>query len=239
MGRKLYIVLTTLIVSLGITGCGSTIPEMTEEQTELVSEYAAGLILKYDKGYSNRLVDTSVPPVAEETANQSVTETATEEATQSTENTAAQAADGVDVQADMASFLGAEGVTIDYSGYELCDTYPDAEDGSDLFFTMDATEGYQLMVLKFNMVNTSGADETIDLLSKNVRYRVILNGASPKNALTTMLLNDMSTYNDVVTAGATQEVVIVIEVTPEEAQQIDTISLIMKNSEESVTTLLQ
>ncbi len=32
-----------------LSGCGLvTMPELTEEQTELVTEYAAGLILKYD-----------------------------------------------------------------------------------------------------------------------------------------------------------------------------------------------
>lgn len=45
-------------VSLMLTGCGS-IPVMTGEQTEMVSEYAASLLLKYDSANHSRLVDTS------------------------------------------------------------------------------------------------------------------------------------------------------------------------------------
>ena len=39
-------------VCFSFAGCGSEIPEMTEEQQELVVEYAAGELLKFDKNHS-------------------------------------------------------------------------------------------------------------------------------------------------------------------------------------------
>lgn len=51
----------TAIIAMAVTtlaGCAS-IPDMTDEQTELVSEYATALLLKYDKENHSRLVDTS------------------------------------------------------------------------------------------------------------------------------------------------------------------------------------
>lgn len=48
-----------MIISLLLllAGCGNHIPEMTKEQSAQISEYAAGLLLKYDKGNVNRLTD--------------------------------------------------------------------------------------------------------------------------------------------------------------------------------------
>lgn len=34
-------------------------PNLTQEETELISEYAVGVLLKYDRAHGRRLVDTS------------------------------------------------------------------------------------------------------------------------------------------------------------------------------------
>ena len=58
-------VMTFFILTL--TGCGS-IPEMTEDQEEMVSEYAVSLLLKYDAANHSRLVDVKSYVNAYETA---------------------------------------------------------------------------------------------------------------------------------------------------------------------------
>ena len=52
--------LTSLILSatLLFAGCAQY-PDLTEEENEMVSEYAVSLLLKYDKDNHSRLVDTS------------------------------------------------------------------------------------------------------------------------------------------------------------------------------------
>lgn len=39
-----------------LTGCVDSMPELTAEQSELVAEYAAGLILKYSPKYNYKIV---------------------------------------------------------------------------------------------------------------------------------------------------------------------------------------
>ena len=58
--RKTAILLTGLILSatLLFAGCADY-PDLTEEENEMVSEYAVSLLLKYDKDNHSRLVDTS------------------------------------------------------------------------------------------------------------------------------------------------------------------------------------
>ena len=39
-----------------LTGCVDSMPELTAEQSEMVAEYAAGLILKYSPKYDYKIV---------------------------------------------------------------------------------------------------------------------------------------------------------------------------------------
>ena len=55
------------LMVLTLAGCGS-IPDMTEEQEEMVSEYAVSLLLKYDAANHSRLVDVDSTIAAYEAA---------------------------------------------------------------------------------------------------------------------------------------------------------------------------
>ena len=55
--KKVLVGVLVGIAGMGLMGCGSTIPEMTKEQQELVVEYAAGEVLKFDKNHTFKLTD--------------------------------------------------------------------------------------------------------------------------------------------------------------------------------------
>ena len=56
--QKIYgIIILCLIV---FTGCGATLPPMTEAQQDAVAEYAAALVMRHTRDYSSRLVDLSL-----------------------------------------------------------------------------------------------------------------------------------------------------------------------------------
>lgn len=57
MKRKKTFCIMIISLLLLLAGCGNHIPEMTKEQSAQISEYAAGLLLKYDEGNVNRLTD--------------------------------------------------------------------------------------------------------------------------------------------------------------------------------------
>ena len=71
------------MVALLLTGCVDNMPDMTEEQSELVAEYAAGLLLKYSPNYQYGLADEDElleeESVVEETTEESVAEESSEE----------------------------------------------------------------------------------------------------------------------------------------------------------------
>lgn len=227
-----------------MSGCGNTIPEMTEEEQELVVEYAANTLLKYDKYYERKLIELTVEQeTAEDTvpAEDSGEETAKEPEKDSAlkpdsevtiiDNTGEAVSENISIQ----EFLGLDSVEFTYTGYEVCDTWP--EQGEDLFFIMNATEGNKLLVLKFQTKNTSGTEMELDIAKSETRFKILTDGKQT-NALTTMLLNDLAYYKGTLAAGEETELVLVCEVPEEEAGKISSLGLMMRNVENTATISL-
>lgn len=241
-------IICVAIASFFMTACGSTVPEMTEEQNAQVVEYAAGLLLKYDENYHSRLVEETEEPVKETEA-----ETLEKESEQEEETTASlqeepeketevidrtQEAQGSAARS-IEEFYGIDGVTIAYAGYEVKDTYPDASaDSDELILAMGATSGCKLLVLNFEVNNISGSDVNLDMLSLNTRFKISINGETPRYVLTTMLMDDLSSYVGTIAAGTSQRLVLVCEIPTEKANTIQTLSLNMKNVSEDGTISL-
>lgn len=243
---KLIPLALTLII---MTGCGNNIPELTAEQQDLVVEYAAGTLLKYDKGRTDRLLGLSELETIEEKRNamekeitaDSEEKTASEE---KKEDAAEQEVTVIDhtqeIEETISSiedFLQIEQITFNYAGYEIADDYPNQEQGEELFFVINATTGKKLLVLKFRAENLSETDAELDMNQKEVRFKIVIDGEQ-KNTLTTMLLNDMRYYKGVIGAGERRELVLVTEVPEEKAQTISELKLLMKNVDDTKTISL-
>lgn len=239
-----------------LTGCGNTIPEMTPEQQELVVEYAVGTVLKYDRNYENRLL-----PVAEIDAidkqdsdmEQKFTEhLPIQEQDAGQDESAGQSAPSGEMEGQEADppievgsrevvsiedFLQTESLAFHYQGFETVDRYPEPSKEEELFFAMSATPGQKLLIVRFQVENKGTTDEILDMNQLGTRFRIAVDGEE-KNALTTMLLNDLSYYSGMIAAGESQELVLVCEVPEEKASTISKLELIMKNVENTATISL-
>lgn len=228
-----------LLLAGVMAGCGNQIPELSEQEHDLVVEYAAGVVLEHNRGYQSKLVDLSLvhelvheatPEDTPEEENAEISdegETGTEDVTV-TDNTQA------DQNVTMEDFLKLEGVKFTYSGYEIDDIYP--EQGDDLYFIMEATAGNKLLVLKFLAENTSGADVNLDIAKTETRFKIAADGVV-KNALTTMLLNDLAYYQGTIAPGESVELALVCEI-PEEQTEVSTLELTMRSVDDSATISL-
>ena len=246
--KKMRLGIITMLCSVVmLAGCGNAIPELTEEQYDLVVEYAAGTLLKYDKNNENRLIELSELEEAERAA---IAKAAVQESASQAEESEKQAGEQAEdvklidntqpqepIYASIEEFLQLEQVTFKYTGCEIADEYPNHEQGEEFFFVMSATEGKKLLVLKFQVDNTSGADVELNMNQLGTRFKIAVDGEE-RNALTTMLLNDMTYYQGTIAAGESTELVLVIEIPAERAQGITTMELIMKNVDNTATISL-
>ncbi len=240
--KRMCVFLCGVLAAALMTGCGSTVPDLTQEETDLISEYAVGVLLKYDKYHSGRLVDTEGYETAgEDTAETASEETPEEEVTEKERVSAEETADAEPEEAEAAAstiegFYGIQDFAFQYTGYDLTQSYPSGDE-ENAYFSMDATEGMQLLVLHFTAANISGSDQILNMMGCGARFRVSVNGEPGESALTTMLLDDMQTYNDTVPAGGSAELVSIVEVP--QSISVETIDFTLRGSDGNATIKLQ
>ena len=229
---------------LPMAACGSSMPELTEEQNRLIVEYAAGLLLKYDENNHGRIVDIeeSEPVHEPEVQVEEPVADETEDPEEAEVSETSQTPDEVQMgeaiaERSIEEFYGIEGVSIAYTGFEVKDTYPDvAEDN--LFFAMNASAGSKLLVFNFMVTNVGGQDLNLDMSAYNTKFKISINGESPKYILTTMLMNDLASFTGTIPAGASENLVLVSEIPEEASGSVQSVALLMKNELEDAQLTL-
>lgn len=245
--RYMKLTVISLMLLFVLSGCGNAIPDMTEEEAQQIGEYAALTLLKYDANNRSRLVDISV--IEAHDAKEQMMQELAEQAAQNKEPEGMKPVDDTptiekeegavaEPKLSFEDFYGLpDGVSVVYQGYNVCDSY--VGDASDEFFALEASTGKQFLVLEFGILNQSESEQFIDLFSKTATYRVTVNDSKAQNALTTMLMNDISTYVDNIAAGDVADVVLLVEIEGALAGNISSISLNMKNESKTGTIQLQ
>lgn len=226
----------------GLTGCGeNAIPEMTESEMQAIGEYAAFIVMKYDASNRSRLVTLPPEPTpapAEQTEPETPKETEEPSGMGEVDNTPITDLSQEEKTDSMEEVLGlAEGLSVSYVDAELCDNYPHEEE---LDFFVPASEGNKLLVLHFRFSNGTGQDQTIDILGqKEMSFRITVNEDYKRNAMRCLLSDDMTMFKQTISAGESTEAVLIIEVTQNSMEEINSISLNLKNDSNACTIRLK
>lgn len=214
-----------------LTGCIDSMPDMTEEQSELVAEYAADMLLKYSPNYHYRIADEEEVASAEAEMETSQEEETTQEESQPSQDlsqTGMGETVSVDAEAsvedgaeyDLAAFFGMDQFSIMYASCEVTDAYPNAESG--VGFSVTAPQGYNLLVLHFDVENLGEEAAQCDLFDQISKVSVNVNDAGYVQALSTLLTNDLTTYMEDIPAGEVADAVVVVPVEQTDLDEIQT-----------------
>ena len=117
--------------------------------------------------------------------------------------------------------------------------YPENNTEDEYFFVVNATSNNKLLVLKFTASNQGTQEALMDMVSQKAAFAIRLNGTTSRNALLTMMLNDLCEYQGTLQSGETKELVLVFEIPQEETTDISSIELMMKTVDNSATISLQ
>ena len=271
-----------VILSLFAVGCTKTI-ELTDEESKLVAEYAAELLLKYDRNndskyyndeYSDRdpfatteYVTTEALTTEAVTTEVAATEVATTEMPElddgsqggldvgtgdgeqlesegvidsnsnTTENVSGIVADaGKDY--DLAELFGIDSISIKYEYYMVLDEYP-SYDRDGVFITIEAPQGYKLVVLKFKLENKTNDDQFVDLYSKDIDYRIIIDDSKSAKQMLTILMDDLYTYEGTVEGSMYKEAVLLFQVSDDIALNMQDVKLKSIYNDQDVIISLQ
>ena len=236
---------------LGTTGCAiPTVVDLSEEQEEMIIEYSADLLKKYDPKMSNNIL-TEEQLVKEEqkeaeqkakqervdqlredylaknkAAEENKKKKDKEKKSSDKEKSDEQVQSGP-MQIDntgVAEFMSIADLKVEYMGYDTMKSYPGDAGGA--AFSVDASAGKQLVVTYLDVTNSGSSDVYLDMFSDNATYSLQC-GNDTVSKCNTLLLNDFTIYKDTVGSGKTIETVIIFEV--DEGASIDGAKLLIND----------
>lgn len=251
--KKIYYYSGVLLAGmLFSSGCGNEIPEMNEEEKSMVVNYAADIVQKYDSNHPLKLQamiqnENAASVTEEQIYEDENPEDVLKEEASAKQDDSEKKEDSADTTGKMAEVIDntvennertldeiimAGGFHFSYEGYETEESYPPS--GTEAYFAMKATEGNELLILKFLASNQTASDEVLNMIQYGIRFKIVVNGEN-RSALTTMLLNDFANYKNVIAAGESEELVVICEIPREQVNDISSLALIVKNADETST----
>ncbi len=129
----------------------------------------------------------------------------------------------------------AKGLFLTYSGYSVAGSYADEND----VFSITANQGNKLLVLNFQLINTSGLDVSVDMVKTNPHFQVLLNDKNVGYTNVTMLDNDLSSFAGTIPAGDKVNMVLIKQMKADKVKTIDTLGLIGTLGDETITFNLE
>ncbi len=196
------IALCLCILTVFLTGCGTPVITLTENERSNIVTYAAGVLLKY-----NRLADkgmTSAQLPEEEETEDTTTEEDVAGETDAGETTETYAPTQGAV--DIADVLELSGLDIEYESISYKDTFSEGD-----YFNMSASSGNTYQVLTIKLTNNTSSKVSVDILNQSPTITYDINGESYK-AMTTVLTDDFHNMQTSVAAGKSKTAVLITEV---------------------------
>ena len=227
MKRKILLV-SIIYIMANIVGCVKGV-DLDETQQDKLVGYAVYSVLEHDKNYMVGLNDVE-DLMVEDTTEQPGSDTPT----QGNDNKPSTGSDSsVDdkpsvVTTTMEKALDVDGLSIKYTDVVVDDVYPRVE--GEPAFALKAFTGNRLVVLQFNVTNTTTSDISLDMASKNLTIKGTFNKSIKTIAQVTLLPEALNTLKETIPAGKTVQAVLVFEMTEANANNLASIVLDIKSS---------
>lgn len=229
--KKRQLRLATILLSAMflMTGCGTPLFEMTDEERDIIVHYAAYVVGKHNiyqkDGMTNAnpedwleedepVVEEEQPPVAEND----------EESMNVSSGGQAQSEEIPQASISLVEALGQKSkVSVTYHGSATSDTYQEGN-----YYSVSTVFGKTFLVMNFTIKNTTSKDVKIDAFSQNPVYAVSIDGQEPIQEKQTFLTYSLSTFQGSLKSGEKVDVVLLFEVPKEQVDNMKKVSLMMR-----------
>ncbi len=241
MNRHILALAALIVLCAALSaGCGAESVNISDEDVKRVANYSSDIISQHNDNSESRLVDVSTVKrkyqeeldLEIKKKNFQAIEKASKAAEESGSGEGESGESGVYVEPDIP--LGqAIGVDFDvyYTSYEVTPSYPTSNSVSDdVYMGMTAAQGDTLMVVHFNISNTSGNDRECDILSLKPTFRLKINGEN-HTIQQTILSDDLSKFQGTVPAYSSADAVLICEVSQGSIDNIESLSVIVRSAE--------
>lgn len=235
--RRTKVQMTTaaLMAAMLLGGCGEAPYELTEAEENIIVNYSAHVVTKYNTYQKEGLTyvledsteeeseaaDVAMENVQEETA------TSTPDVSDAVEDASGAAEDASQPEtpslptATLTDLFGENGVQVNYVGARLEDSYVE-----DDYYVMSPDTGKKFLILGIDVANATGVPVDVDYLSKAAEFEVTLNGVNHAKAETSLSLGDFATFDSILADGETRETILLFQV-PADVTSIDSVELVV------------
>ena len=179
INRFIGLVFCTLCISV-LSGCSLSVQNLTNREVDEVARYVADKLLQYDENYTSKelvyidpLLTTAEPitteePIATKEPTDAVATTVPQEGT--IEDVGIDLLEDNEEEAEWSDYCTTDQWVISYTSFRTYEAYPNNND----IFTIEASEGNQLLVLQFDVKNISNQKIKLNLMDEGYKYKLIL-----------------------------------------------------------------
>lgn len=237
---KFRIAAMILLCAMLLGGCGEPLYNLTENEKNIIVDYSAHLISKFNARQTNGIVWVDYEAEAEKAAELAARleqeqevpdETEEAQGTEKAETTAGDNTGDVPEQgrsATLNELFGMQGISIEYTGSALMDDYV-----QDTYYAMYPEAGKKFLVLQIDVANTAGVDVEVDNLVLKARFYADVNGSGEVPSELSILQEDFAQLQSIVAADTVTNAVLLFQV-PDSITDIADLQLyVMMNGEKS------
>lgn len=208
--HRRFLAIGLVVISLMSSGCGTTLYELTAEEEELIVKYAAQFVAKHNIYQKDGISGVDAEAWEDESEESSDSETENTDDTQNPETD--------DPSQDMSSIVSAlglaDGLTLTHTEDIVADYIKEGAG-----YSVDAGEGFTFYVMKFNLENTTEQDIEVDNVSVYPTFE-LTSGSVEAKSTASFLSDDLSTYQGIIKAGETEELLLLFKVKTDDAEKI-------------------
>lgn len=239
-----------ILVAVSLSGCG--VITLTDKESDLIAQYAAGALLNHTETYGDRLIVTPVSEAAvsaEPTVEPVVTEipettqepVATETPNETSLPAETQApADGTlpdateEPTVSLNELYQVAGMDITYNRYEFCNEYPKKSDS----YQISANKDEILLVVKFKVTNTTSKKKRINLINRQISYEMSADESRYKPTISVLENGGLNFLDTKIKPGASEEAVLIYAV-PKKVRDAQSIGITVAEGDNKSKVILR
>ncbi len=207
MKRNSIFILLTILSILSLTGCAD-FSDLTEEQSNLIAQYSAGVLLRYSDSYERRLITKEqlkkqgAEEVAPEQPETQTTPVASAVPTDTTADAEASQKPAETPGVTVNDFFQFDGVTVTYDSYRFASKYGSTQ--------IRADEGETLLIVTFMLKNTTGKTKELNLMKRtDISYQADVDGEQYQPGISMLENGGLNQLSTTLKAGEKERAVLI------------------------------
>lgn len=214
-----------LMAAMLLGGCGEAPYELTEKEENIIVNYAAHVVTKYNTYQKEGLTYVDLEEARVEDGAEAVPVSDTPEADTPEAGGEVSGLESVALTATLADLFGAPGLQLDYLGARLSESYVE-----DTYFAMYPDAGNQYLILGIDITNVGDTATEVNYMTGVSSFQVAVNHEITSSAETTILPEDFAIFEGTLQPGETRETILLFQV-PATVTSVDSLELVVSAGE--------